>query len=60
VPPARISAQRLEEWRRYLVKQHGQAREDIEAEIAERTQRFDVPMMYAKPETPADEDVVWQ
>lgn len=62
VPPARISAQRLEEWKRYLVKQCGQPRAQLEAEIRERAQRFGVPTMQADTPkvVPVDEDVVWQ
>jgi hypothetical protein len=60
VPPSRISVQRPEEWKRYLVKQRGQAREHIETEIAERAKRFGAPMMQAKRAAPADKDVVWQ
>lgn len=62
VPPSRITAQRLEDWKRFLVKQCGQPREQLEAEIRVRAQRFGVPTMQA--DTPkaarVDEDVVWQ
>lgn len=62
VPPSRINGQQLEEWKRYLVKQWGQPRAQLEAEIAERAQRFGVPMMQAQTpkDNPMDEDIVWQ
>jgi hypothetical protein len=62
VPPSRISAQRLEEWKRYLVKQRGLAREQIEAEIAERTQRYRVPTIQkVAPEVEKiGKEAVWQ
>ena len=63
VPPARISAQRLEEWKSYLVRQRGKACAQLEAEIAERTQRLGLPTMQPQPPQPApavNEDDVWQ
>ena len=61
VPAARISAQRLEEWKRYLARQRGKACTELEAEIAERTQRLGLPTMQAQPTAPTlMEDDVWQ
>lgn len=60
VPPARISAQQLEEWKRYLARQGGQARAQLETQIAQRAQRVGVPTIAPKLEVAVDEDVVWQ
>jgi hypothetical protein len=63
VPPSRISPQRLEEWKRYLVQQRGLPRVQIEAEINERAQRFGVPTVQALARAarpPVDDDDIWQ
>jgi len=62
VPPSRINADTLEQWKRYLARQCGKAYATLEAEIAERTQRLGLPTMQAQPPAgkPVDEDMIWQ
>lgn len=63
VPPARINAAILEQWKRYLAKQRGKACPELEAEITQRLQQLGLPTMQALPlesVQPVSEDDVWQ
>jgi hypothetical protein len=63
VPPSRIKADTLEQWKCYLARQRGKACAALEAEIAERTQRLGLPTRPAQPTAPTPlviEDDVWQ
>ncbi len=63
VPPARINADTLAQWKRYLAKQRGKACTELEAEINDRTQRLGLPTMQAQTTESApavNEDDVWQ
>jgi hypothetical protein len=60
VPPSRIDAQTLAQWKKYLAHQRGKACAELEAEIAERTNRLGLPTLQAQPPPAMHDDDVWQ
>lgn len=63
VPPSRITADTLEQWKRFLARKHGKSCAVLESEIATRTQRLGLPTMQPQPidSLPTvNEDDVWQ